>query len=101
MATTELYTYCHTPSLHVALPIAILLNAGVKGLVVENGRVTGVEVEVEGETRKVLAREGVLINAGGFSHNLEMRQKYQQSPIGTDWTNANPDRKSTRLNSSH
>jgi 3-oxosteroid 1-dehydrogenase len=32
----------------------------------------------------------VLINAGGFSHNEEMRKQYQPQPSTTAWTNANP-----------
>lgn len=70
--------------------VPILLNMGVTGLISEDGRVTGVKVDVDGDPLIIRAREGVLINAGGFSHNLEMRRTYQQSPTGTDWTNANP-----------
>ena len=70
--------------------IPIWLNSSVEGLIVQNDRVVGVRAMVDGVLRDIPARKGVLINAGGFSHNLEMRRAYQQAPIGTDWTHANP-----------
>lgn len=70
--------------------IPIWLNAKVHDFIVEDGKVIGVDAEVDGKPRRLAAAKGVLINAGGFSHNLAMRQQYQQHPIGTDWTNANP-----------
>lgn len=70
--------------------IPIWLNAAVRGFLIEDRRVAGVEALVDGAPRRLRAEKGVLINAGGFSHNLEMRNAYQQHPIGTDWTNANP-----------
>jgi 3-oxosteroid 1-dehydrogenase len=32
----------------------------------------------------------VLINAGGFSRNQEMRERYQRQPVSVQWSNANP-----------
>ncbi|GHF64447.1 3-oxosteroid 1-dehydrogenase [Amycolatopsis bartoniae] len=68
-----------------------LLQAGVPvgldtpfaDLVTEDGRVTGV-VTQHGDV--VRARLGVVLAAGGFEHNEEMRTKYQRQPIGTAWT---------------
>ena len=34
----------------------------------------------------VRARRGVILGSGGFEKNLEMREKYQPSPITVDWT---------------
>lgn len=59
-------------------------------LIEENGRVAGVVAEHEGRTLRIGAREGVLINAGGFSRNAEMRKQFGPQPSSTDWTNANP-----------
>ena len=63
---------------------------GVVDLVEEKGRITGVIAEHEGRKIRIGARDGVLINAGGFSHNAEMRKKYGPQPSSTLWTNANP-----------
>lgn len=66
--------------------VPLWLNAPVRSLVTEGGRVVGAEVERDGEPVRVRARRGVLIAAGGFERNLEMRERYQRAPIGVDWT---------------
>lgn len=68
----------------------IRLDSPVGELVEENGRITGVVTEKNGKPWRIEAREGVLINAGGFARNAEMRAKYGPQPSSTDWTNANP-----------
>jgi 3-oxosteroid 1-dehydrogenase len=62
----------------------------VRDLVVEGGRVVGVVAVRDGREVRVQGRLGVLINAGGFSRNREMRQRYQPTPNAWQWTNANP-----------
>jgi 3-oxosteroid 1-dehydrogenase len=57
---------------------------------VEQGRVCGATVSRNGNTETVRARRGVLLATGGFSHNARMRQRFQQAPIGSDWTAAAP-----------
>jgi 3-oxosteroid 1-dehydrogenase len=56
------------------------------GLHVVDGRVAGVGVTREGVAGLVLARRGVVLAAGGFERNEQMRQRYQRPPIGVDWT---------------
>lgn len=63
---------------------------GVVELVEEGGRIAGVIAEHDGKRIRIQARDGVLINAGGFSHNRAMRDKYGPKPASTEWTNANP-----------
>jgi 3-oxosteroid 1-dehydrogenase len=62
------------------------LDTPITGLVVTDGRVTGVRVLLGGRPKVIRARRGVLIATGGFERNEQMRQRYQRSPIGTDWT---------------
>jgi 3-oxosteroid 1-dehydrogenase len=70
--------------------IEIRVNAGVTRLVTDaEGRVTGVVAQLAGKERTIAARIGVLINAGGFSHNQRMRDKYQPGTSAA-WTNATP-----------
>jgi 3-oxosteroid 1-dehydrogenase len=40
----------------------------------------------EGKPVEIRARLGVLVNAGGFSRNLAMREKYQPKPTSAEWT---------------
>jgi 3-oxosteroid 1-dehydrogenase len=67
-----------------------LLDTRVKSLVWTGQRVTGLVVERDGAEVELSARQGVLLNSGGFARNLEMRQRYQPQPASVDWTNANP-----------
>lgn len=66
------------------------LETAVKELVVEEGRVVGVVAEHGGKTQRIQARHGVLINSGGFSHNLAMRQDLGPQPASVEWTMSNP-----------
>ncbi len=66
--------------------VPVLLETPLTGLVVENGRVVGVEATRNGEPVTFRARYGVVLGAGGFEHNADMRHKYQREPIGTEWT---------------
>ncbi|MGV0791483.1 FAD-binding protein [Mycolicibacterium sp. XJ1819] len=62
----------------------------VTGLIVEDGRVLGVVAQRHGRTLRIQARRGVLLNAGGFSHNADMRTEFGRQPASTKWTVANP-----------
>ncbi len=60
--------------------------AAVKELIVEDGAVKGVVAEIDGNPRRIGARLGVLVNAGGFAHNQAMREQYQPG-TSAKWTN--------------
>jgi 3-oxosteroid 1-dehydrogenase len=60
-----------------------------ENFVVENGRVIGVVARHAGAELRIGATRGVIINAGGFSHNAEMRTKYGR-PISAQTSQANP-----------
>lgn len=49
----------------------------VTELILEDGAVKGVVTQKGGKPYRIGARLGVLINAGGFSHNQAMRDQYQ------------------------
>jgi 3-oxosteroid 1-dehydrogenase len=70
--------------------VPVRYGAELTGLLIEDGRVTGVKVQHDGSEEVIRARRGVILGSGGFEHNLEMRKKYQQAPIGTDWTTGAP-----------
>jgi 3-oxosteroid 1-dehydrogenase len=57
--------------------VDIRLNSPVEELIVEDGAVKGVLTVRNGRPWRVAARLGVLVNAGGFAHNQEMRDQYQ------------------------
>ncbi|GGI99012.1 3-oxosteroid 1-dehydrogenase [Streptomyces brasiliensis] len=69
--------------------VPIWTGTPVVDLIVEDGKVLGVEVERDGRRVRVRARAGVLLNSGGFSHNAAMREKYGPSPASAEWTSAN------------
>ena len=56
--------------------VELRLDAPVKEVIIEDGRVVGVLSEKDGRPWRVGARNGVLLNAGGFARNQEMRDKY-------------------------
>jgi 3-oxosteroid 1-dehydrogenase len=66
-------------------------DAPLVDLIVEDGRVVGVRTLRGGEPVAVRARRGVLLAAGGFAHNREMRQRYGgDQPNQAKWSIANP-----------
>lgn len=56
--------------------IPLWLETPMTALVVEDGRVVGVEVTRDGSTRRIRGRRGVLLASGGFDHNQEMRDRW-------------------------
>jgi len=68
-----------------------LTDLEVTGASGSGARVTGVRATRDGEPVLIRARRGVLIAAGGFERNEEMRHQYQREPIGTGWTTGAPE----------
>lgn len=66
--------------------VPVWLNTPLLDLKVEDDRVTGVVVFHQGEETVLRSRLGVVLGAGGFERNEEMRLKYQRAPTGTEWT---------------
>jgi 3-oxosteroid 1-dehydrogenase len=74
----------------VTANVPVWLNTPMTGLLIEDGRVTGVHITSAGQPSVVRAKRGVLLATGGFEKNEAMRQRYQRAPIGTEWTVGSP-----------
>ena len=61
------------------------LETWLESLVVEQGGVVGAVVATPSGTELVRTARGVLLAAGGFERDDEMRHRYQP-PLGADWT---------------
>lgn len=70
--------------------VSLWLNASSKRLIVEGGRVVGMEIEKDGKTMHVRAAKGVLLAAGGFDNNPVMRKKFLPDPSLAEWGCGNP-----------
>lgn len=73
--------------LHAALQagVDIRTDATVRELIVEGDRVAGVLIDDNGSDRRIGAHSGVLLNAGGFSRNQQMRDQYIPG-TSAEWT---------------
>ncbi len=56
--------------------VPIWLNSRLVSLVTDNGRVVGAVIEREGRVQRIQARKGVVLAAGGYERNAQMRQQY-------------------------
>jgi 3-oxosteroid 1-dehydrogenase len=70
--------------------VTIWTNTPLLDLLVEDGRAVGVVAERKGRRVVIRARKAVLLSAGGFSRNAEMRARYGRQPSSTAWSIANP-----------
>lgn len=69
--------------------VDIRLDAPVTEIVLEGDRATGVVTSQDGGPHRIGARLGVLLNAGGFAWNQDMRDRYIPN-TRTEWTHAAP-----------
>ncbi|MFC0202909.1 FAD-binding protein [Novosphingobium soli] len=72
------------------LGIDIWTDAGLVGFDMRDGAVVGAHLIHEGRDRMVAAPRGIVVTAGGFARNLDMRRQHMPAPVSTDWTKANP-----------
>jgi 3-oxosteroid 1-dehydrogenase len=69
--------------------VEIRTESPVSELIVENGMIKGVVTTHAGTVRRIRARLGVLINAGGFARNQRMRDQYVPG-TSVQWSMAAP-----------
>lgn len=75
----------------LARGIPVWTGAPLEDLIVQDGEVVGVRTVRDGVPVLVRARRGVLLAAGGFSHNGEMRGEFGgEQPNQAKWSIANP-----------
>ena len=68
----------------------IWTDAAMQDLIVDDGRVIGARVTRNGTSVNIEARKGVLLAAGGFSRNADMRRRYSgDQPNDARWSIAN------------
>lgn len=66
--------------------VPVWLNTPLTELITADDAVVGVRAERDGTPIVIRARRGVVLAAGGFEHNLEMRKQFFTEPVSTDWT---------------
>ncbi len=78
--------------------IPLRLNTALVDLVVEDGAVVGAVAERQGETQRIRARRGIVIAAGGFEHNLEMRKRFFGEETTTRYSSGSQDNTGDAIN---
>jgi 3-oxosteroid 1-dehydrogenase len=74
----------------LASGITVWTESPLEDLLVDGGRVVGVRAVRQGKQVSIRARQGVLLSAGGFAHNPDMRRQYGgDQPNGAKWSIAN------------
>lgn len=59
-------------------------------LIAEGNTVVGAVVEHNGQQQRIRARKGVILAAGGFEKNQQLREQYLPAPTNTQWSAGNP-----------
>jgi 3-oxosteroid 1-dehydrogenase len=70
--------------------IPIWRSTPVEKLITEGDRVVGVQARRDGKPFNIRARRGVLLNAGGYARNAELRERYGPHPVYAKCTNVPP-----------
>ncbi len=73
----------------LAAGVDIRTECPVKEVIIESGKAVGVVIEQNGTLRRIGTRLGILVNAGGFARNQDMRDKYQPG-ARAEWSNVPP-----------
>jgi len=66
--------------------IPLATNLKLVELLMDGDRVVGAVVEHQGKKIEINVTRGVVLTAGGFDHNMPMRQKYQSESLGEHYS---------------
>ncbi len=66
--------------------IPVATNSKLVELLMDGDRVIGAVVDHKGEKIEIKVTRGVVLAAGGFDHNMPMRQKYQSKSLGENYS---------------
>ncbi len=66
--------------------IPIWKQTAFQELIVEGDKVVGAVVEKEGKLLRIKANDAVILAAGGFEKNQQMREQYLPKPTNTEWS---------------
>lgn len=69
--------------------VEVRLESPARQLLVDGDRVVGVIAGKDGAERRIAAKKGVLLGAGGFERNAAMRSEYMGQPSPPDWNAGN------------
>jgi succinate dehydrogenase/fumarate reductase flavoprotein subunit len=67
----------------LARNVEVLFGTGVERLLVEDDAVGGVQVRDSSGSRPIVARKGVVLATGGFSHDKNLRERYFPAAAGS------------------
>lgn len=68
--------------------VPLWLEAPLEEFIIEEGAIVGARITKDGKAVNVRARKGVVVAAGGFERNLEMRKTFFGEDVTSQWADA-------------